>query len=81
MPANTELKAGITPLLKETQQKEAAYLDRIAEMKIDPPKPFPAGSSATMEVLNRYNTDVLFGKVSPRDAAKGVINEVNSNLG
>lgn len=81
MPANTELKAGITPLLKDTQQKEAAYLDRIAEMKIDPPKPFPAGSSATLEVLNRYNTDVLFGKVSPRDAAKGVINEVNSNLG
>lgn len=81
MPANTELKAGITPLLKDTQQKEAAYLDRVAEMKIDPPKPFPAGSSATLEVLNRYNTDVLFGKVSPRDAAKGVINEVNSNLG
>jgi multiple sugar transport system substrate-binding protein len=81
MPANTELKAGITPLLKDTQQKEAAYLDRIAEMKIEPPKPFPAGSSSTMEVLNRYNTDVLFGKVSPRDAAKGVINEVNSNLG
>lgn len=81
MPANTELKAGITPLLKETQQKEAAYLDRIAEMKIEPPKPFPAGSSVTMEVLNRYNADVLFGKISPRDAAKGVINEVNSNLG
>lgn len=81
MPANTELKEGITPLLKETQQKEAAYLDRIAEMNIEPPKPFPAGSSSTMEVLNRYNTDVLFGKVSPRDAAKGMINEVNSNLG
>lgn len=81
MPANTELKAGITPLLKDTQQKEAAYLDRVAEMNIEPPKPFPAGSSATMEVLNRYNTDVLFGKISPRDAAKGVINEVNSNLG
>ncbi|MEV7635274.1 sugar ABC transporter substrate-binding protein [Pseudarthrobacter enclensis] len=81
MPANTELKAGITPLLKETQQKEAKYLDRIADMNITPPKPSPAGSSSTMEVLNRYNTDVLFGKISPQDAAKGVINEVNSNLG
>ena len=80
MPANTELKAGITPLLKETQQKEATYLDRIAAMKIPAPKPFPAGSSATMEVLNRYNTDVLFGKISPRDAAKGMISEVNQNL-
>lgn len=80
MPANTDLKAAITPLLKETQQKEAAYLDRIAELNIEAPKPFPAGSSATMEVLNRYNTDVLFGKITPRDAAKGMISEVNQNL-
>ncbi|MGX5717450.1 ABC transporter substrate-binding protein [Arthrobacter sp. MAHUQ-56] len=80
MPANTDLKAAITPLLKETQQKEAAYLDRIAELDVEAPKPFPAGSSATMEVLNRYNTDVLFGKISPRDAAKGLISEVNQNL-
>ncbi|TQJ38309.1 hypothetical protein FBY33_0304 [Arthrobacter sp. SLBN-112] len=34
-----------------------------------------------MEVLNRYNTDVLFGKISPRDAAKGMISEVTQNLG
>lgn len=81
MPANTELKAAITPLLKESQQKEAEYLDRIAEMDIEPPLPFPAGSSATMEVLNRFNTDVLFGKIAPQDAAKGFIQEVNSNLG
>ena len=81
MPANTELKAAITPLLKETQQKEAEYLDRLAEMKIEPPLPLPAGSSATQEILNRYNTDVLFGKISPRDAAKGFIQEVNQNLG
>ncbi|MHC6593843.1 ABC transporter substrate-binding protein [Arthrobacter sp. C152] len=80
MPANTDMKAAITPLLKETQQKEAAYLDRIAELDVEAPKPFPAGSSATMEVLNRYNTDVLFGKISPRDAAKGLISEVNQNL-
>ena len=81
MPANTELKAAITPLRKESQQKEAEYLDRIAETDIEPPLPFPAGSSATMEVLNRFNTDVLFGKISPQDAAKGFIQEVNSNLG
>ncbi len=81
MPANTELKAGIAPLLKESQQKEAVYLDRMAKLDIKAPLPFPTGSSATMEVLNRYNTDVLFGKVSPQDAAEGFISEVNQNLG
>lgn len=81
MPANTETKAAIEPLLKEGQKKEAGYLDRVAEMNLEAPLPFPAGSSATMEVLTRQNTDVLFGKISPRDAAKALISEVNQNLG
>jgi multiple sugar transport system substrate-binding protein len=34
-----------------------------------------------MEVLNRQNTDVLFGKLTARDAAKALISEVNQNLG
>ncbi|WP_247041097.1 ABC transporter substrate-binding protein [Arthrobacter rhizosphaerae] len=81
MPANTDTKAAIEPLLKEGQKKEAGYLDRVAEMNLAAPLPFPAGSSSTMEVLNRHNTDVLFGKISPRDAAKALISEVNQNLG
>ncbi|WP_309106764.1 sugar ABC transporter substrate-binding protein [Arthrobacter sp.] len=81
MPANTDTKAAIEPLLKEGQKKEAGYLDRVAEMNLEAPLPFPAGSSATMEVLTRQNTDVLFGKISPRDAAKALISEVNQNLG
>lgn len=72
MPANTELKAGIAPLLKESQQREAVYQDRLARLDIEPPLPFPAGSSATMAVLNRNNTDVLFGMVSPQDAGQGL---------
>ncbi|WP_104110889.1 ABC transporter substrate-binding protein [Arthrobacter sp. BF1] len=80
MPANVDVRATVLPLLKDNQKKEAAYLDRIAEMKLTPPLPFPAGSSATMEVLNRNMTDVLFEKTTPAEAAKKFIDEVNLNL-
>lgn len=80
MPANLDVRAAVIPLLKENQQKEAVYLDRVEDMKLTPPLPFPAGSSATMEVLNRNLTDVLFEKATPADAAKKFIEEVNLNL-
>ncbi|SEE87760.1 carbohydrate ABC transporter substrate-binding protein, CUT1 family [Arthrobacter alpinus] len=80
MPANLDVRATVLPLLKENQQKEASYLDRIAEMDLTPPLPFPAGSSATLEILNRNMTDVLFEKTTPADAAKKFVEEVNLNL-
>ncbi|PYI67951.1 ABC transporter substrate-binding protein [Arthrobacter livingstonensis] len=80
MPANLDVRAAVMPLLKANQKKEAAYLDRIAAMKLTPPTPFPAGSSATMEVLNRNLTDVLFEKATPEAAAKKFVEEVNLNL-
>lgn len=52
----------------------------IAALKVKAPTQFPAGSSVTLEVLNRYNTDVLFGKISPREAAAGMISEGNQSL-
>ncbi|MDQ0277872.1 multiple sugar transport system substrate-binding protein [Arthrobacter silviterrae] len=80
MPANLDVRAAVKPLLNANQTKEAAYLDRVAEMKLTPPTPFPAGSSATMEVLNRNMTDVLFEKATPEAAAKKFVGEVNLNL-
>lgn len=80
MPANVEVRAAIKPLLSENQSKEAAYLDRVGEMNLTPPRPDPAGSSATLEVLNRNLTDVLFEKATVQEGAKKFIEEVNQNL-
>ncbi|MGP9500998.1 ABC transporter substrate-binding protein [Specibacter sp. AOP5-B1-6] len=80
MPANLDVRSVVKPLLEENQQKEAVYLDRVAEMKLTPPLPFPAGSSATMEVLNRNMTDVLFEKAPPEAGAAKFVEEVNLNL-
>lgn len=80
MPANLDVRATVLPLLEDNQKKEAEYLDRITDMKLTPPLPFPAGSSATMEILNRNMTDVLFEKATPEAAAKKFTEEVNLNL-
>ncbi len=80
MPANLDVREAVKPLLNENQVKEAAYLERIAEMKLTPPTPFPAGSSATMEILNRNMTDVLFEKATPDQGAAKFVEEVNLNL-
>lgn len=80
MPANLEVRAAVVPLLKDNQKKEAAFLDRVADMNLAAPLPFPPGSSATMEILNRNMTDVLFEKATPAAAAKKFIEEVNLNL-
>lgn len=81
MPANLDVREAVLPLLSENQQKEAAYLERIAEMDLEPPLPFPAGSSATMDVLNRQVAEVLFGRLTPEQAAKAFIAEMNTELG
>lgn len=80
MPVNLDVREAVKPLLNENQIKEAAYLDRVAQMNLTPPLPFPAGSSATMEILNRNMTDVLFEKATPDAAAKKFTEEVNLNL-
>lgn len=80
MPANLDVRAAVMPLLNANQKKEAAFLERIAAMKVAPPLPFPAGSSATMEVLNRTMTDVLFEKATPAASAKKFVEEINLNL-
>lgn len=80
MQANLEVREQVLPLLDETKRQEAQYLDRVAELKTTPPAPLPAGSSDTMAILERQLVEVLFGRLTPQQAAEGFITEVNTNL-
>lgn len=80
MQANLEVREQVLPLLDETKKQEAEYLDRVAELKTTPPPPLPAGSSDTMTILERQLVEVLFGRLTPQQAAAGFITEVNTNL-
>lgn len=80
MQANLEVRETIVPLLEENQQKEAAYLDRVAELGTEPPTALPAGSSGTLQILDRQVFEVLFGRATSEQAAEAFIAEVNENL-
>lgn len=79
--ANLEVRDTVLPLLEENQQKEAAYLDRVEELGTEPPTSLPAGSSGTLQILDRQLFEVLFGRATSEQAAQAFITEVNGNLG
>jgi multiple sugar transport system substrate-binding protein len=80
MQANLDVRESVLPLLEENQQKEAGYLERIGEMGTEPPTALPAGSSGTLQILDRQLFEVLFDRATSEQAAQAFIDEVNGNL-
>jgi multiple sugar transport system substrate-binding protein len=80
IPANTEILAAITPKLSKSQAAVAKFIADIKpELSTTPIAP-PPGGGKLADVLNRYQTDVLFGRSSSADAATKFVDEVKSNL-
>lgn len=80
IPANSEVRAAITPKLNPSDAATAKFIDEIsAELGDAVPVP-PAGSSVVNEVLVRYTSDVHFERMSPADAAKKAMDEAKSAL-
>lgn len=80
IPANTEILASIEPKLSPVQQKVAKFIADIEpELTTSPVAPPPGGGSIGT-VLLRHQLDVLFGRMSPADAAAKFVDELKSNL-
>jgi len=80
VPPNTEILAAIRPKLSPAQEKVAKFIEDIKpELAETPPAP-PPGGGKIGDIMNRYQSDVLFGRSSPADAAKKFVDEAKSNL-
>ena len=80
IPANGAIKSYVQPKLSKTQQGVSKFLDDIKpELADTPVAPLPGGGTLG-DVLGRYQTDVLFGRSTPADAATKFVDEVKSNL-
>ncbi|MFF1830731.1 ABC transporter substrate-binding protein [Paenarthrobacter sp. NPDC058040] len=80
IPANSDVRAAITPKLSAADAATAKFIDEISmELGDAVPVP-PAGSSAVTEVLTRYTSEVHFQRMSPQDAAKKAVDEAKSSL-
>jgi multiple sugar transport system substrate-binding protein len=81
IPANSDVRAAVTPKLSPTDAMTAKFIEEIAGEVGEAPAVPPAGSSSTSEILTRYSTEVHFGRLSPSDAAKKTIEELKGALG
>lgn len=81
IPSNLAIREAVADQLSPSDQTVLEYIDAIGEVIGDPPVTAPAGGGATQSVLQRYTTEVLFERMSPAEAAKAFIDEVNTNLG
>lgn len=80
VPANEKIRTHIEPMLSDNDKAVVAYLDGLAEVVGDAPPITPAGGSAVEALLKQYTEQVLFSKLSPQEAAKGFIADLQAAI-
>lgn len=80
IPSNPDVLQGIAASLTADQKDESAYIERVTG-KAGPPLIIgPTGSTDTPGILTRLNSEVLFNRNSPAEAAKKFIDEVKAAI-
>ncbi|MFC5834077.1 extracellular solute-binding protein [Nonomuraea insulae] len=80
LPASSKVLAAVKDKLPETDQKTLAFLDEAKGELTDPPPAPPKGASAMEDILTRYSEEVMFGRMTPDDAAQKFITEANASI-
>lgn len=80
VPANPDVLEAIQPELSETQQVETQFVGRMSEVAGDPLVVGPLGSTETPLTLDRLNSEVLFNRLSPSEAANQFVEQVNAAI-
>ncbi|GAA4428106.1 extracellular solute-binding protein [Georgenia halophila] len=81
LPANLEVREAIAPMLPEPDQRGAAFLKDLEDEIVDSPPVPPVGSGETQDIMTRYNSEVLFGRLTPEEAAAQFREEVEAAIG
>jgi multiple sugar transport system substrate-binding protein len=80
VPVNATVREAILGELDEIDKPSVQFIGDIAEEVSASPIP-PKGAAAVVAVLDRYGLQILFGELSPADAAKAAIAEIDAELG
>lgn len=78
LPANTEVRAAVQDEFEEVDQYAADFLGDLEDEIVDGLPVPPVGAGEVAEITRRINGEVLFGRLSPQDAAEQFINEVEA---
>ncbi|TDO43187.1 multiple sugar transport system substrate-binding protein [Kribbella sp. VKM Ac-2527] len=80
VPPNTEIRAAVTPKLAPADAASAKFIQDIGKELGNPSPAPPVGGGQVEKIIQRYTTEVLFGRQTPDKAAQGFIDEVNGEL-
>ncbi|MGW8481744.1 ABC transporter substrate-binding protein [Microbacterium sp. NPDC055903] len=80
VPFSPEALAVVAPLLEGPSQVAADYVDVVLDEGVVAP-PQPAGGSIMNELSQRMESEVLFGRATPQDAAQQWVDELSAALG
>ncbi|MET9239891.1 extracellular solute-binding protein [Nonomuraea sp. NPDC051941] len=80
LPASSKVLAAVKDKLPPTDKKTLEFLDKVKGELADPPAAPPKGASAMEDILTRYSEEVLFGRMTPDDAAQKFITEANASI-
>lgn len=80
VPANESIRAYITPKLGEADQDVVAFLDEIEPQVGDAPPATPPGGGVIESIIDQHTQQVLFGEMTPEEAAASFIAELQRSL-
>ncbi len=69
VPSNLAVREHVTPLLDDAGRTTVSFIDDIADEVGEAPAVTPQGASEFETTLQRHNLEVLFGNLSPQEAA------------
>jgi len=80
VPPNTEIRAAVASKLQPADAASQAFIQDIAKELGEPSPPPPVGGGQVEKIIQRYTTEVMFGRQKPEQAAKAFTDEVNGEL-
>ncbi|MGP5007084.1 ABC transporter substrate-binding protein [Brachybacterium tyrofermentans] len=81
VPGNMSVREAIVPDLDEANKKAVDFLESIESELGDAPEITPQGGGQFEDILTRAGEDMLFGNLTPEEAAQRVLDDLTSALG
>jgi multiple sugar transport system substrate-binding protein len=81
VPVNPDMAAAVRPELDEAAQSVVDFLEEIEPNVALSPSPSPAGGGGVQDIILRYDSEVLFGNLTPAQAAEQMTTEIEALIG
>jgi multiple sugar transport system substrate-binding protein len=81
LPSNLSVRESISGDLEDADKKVAEFMADLEDEIVDNPPVPPNGSAEMQDIIGRINTEVLFGNITPQQAAEQFISEVGAAIG